>query len=386
MWRTRLTEKRLINPEEVKKFKMSYYRSDYIYHHGILGQRWGKRNGPPYPLDSEDHSASEKKAGWKKSLEKGTSNSEHKLRQIREKTVQNYERNLLKEKPQKQSRKLTDEQKRKIRNVAIGAATVIGVGAAMYFAYKYHAMNNLSEDIRNSADIATMKETMFRSLDESTMVFDEGSVFHRMTAYSNIDYSNATHPIYTSWKKEDVATYATLLKDWSGTGKRYDVTLQALEEIRVPTKKKAVEIFEHLWNENPEYREQLKKTMVDKYSRGMSKMIAEHLAEKALADDPFKAAMYSIVLQQEDSKMLIDRYKSLGYNAIEDYFDKGELADMPIVIFDPSTSLRKTGERFVDKQFKIQILKDLLKSGTTSIGAGKEDIKDVLWAVKTGKL
>lgn len=376
----------MINPEEVKKFKMSYYKSDYLYHHGILGQRWGKRNGPPYPLDAQDHSASEKKAGWKKSLEKGTSNSEHKLRQIREKTVQNYERNLLKEKPQKQSRKLTDEQKRKIRNVAIGAATVIGVGAAMYFAYKYHAMNNLSEDIRNSADIATMKETMFRSLDESTMVFDEGSVFHRMTAYSNIDYSNATHPIYTSWKKEDVATYATLLKDWSGTGKRYDVTLQALEEIRVPTKKKAVEIFEHLWNENPEYREQLKKTMVDKYSRGMSKMIAEHLAEKALADDPFKAAMYSIVLQQEDSKMLIDRYKSLGYNAIEDYFDKGELADMPIVIFDPSTSLRKTGERFVDKQFKIQILKDLLKSGTTSIGAGKEDIKDVLWAVKTGKL
>lgn len=40
----------------------------YLAHHGILGQKWGQKNGPPYPLDAGDHSASEKKAGWKKSL------------------------------------------------------------------------------------------------------------------------------------------------------------------------------------------------------------------------------------------------------------------------------------------------------------------------------
>jgi hypothetical protein len=42
-----------------------------ITHHGILGQKWGKRQGPPYPLDGSDHSAAEKKAGWSKSLNKG---------------------------------------------------------------------------------------------------------------------------------------------------------------------------------------------------------------------------------------------------------------------------------------------------------------------------
>lgn len=33
-----------------------------LYHHGILGQKHGQRNGPPYPLRDGAHSAAEKKA------------------------------------------------------------------------------------------------------------------------------------------------------------------------------------------------------------------------------------------------------------------------------------------------------------------------------------
>lgn len=37
-------------------------KDESLSHHGIEGQKWGVRNGPPYPLSAGDHSAAEKRA------------------------------------------------------------------------------------------------------------------------------------------------------------------------------------------------------------------------------------------------------------------------------------------------------------------------------------
>lgn len=260
----------------------------------------------------------------------------------------------------------------------------------MYFAYKHHAVNNLADVMSaGNADKSMLKQTMLRSLDDATMVFDKGSIFHRMSAVGGVDYSNATDPMYLSWKKVDVATYMTRLKDWSGTGKRYDVVFEAMQDIKIPTKKKAQEVFEELWNSDPEYRRQLKEALIGAYTDkrvGLSPLMAKLQAEADLKTDPFAKAMYTIVRQNPDSKKLIDRFKALGYDAIEDYFDKGTVSESPFIVFNPSKTLTKKGETFVTKQMKIETLKDLMKDGTTKMTAGTEYVSDILRYIRLGLL
>ena len=48
---------------------------DWLEHHGIQGQKWGVRNGPPYPLDYEQHNSSEKSKNPKGSLDNYENNN-----------------------------------------------------------------------------------------------------------------------------------------------------------------------------------------------------------------------------------------------------------------------------------------------------------------------
>lgn len=104
------------------------FESNYLAHHGILGQKWGQKNGPPYPLGASDHSDSEKKAGWRKSIQGKIQNIRRKSKKFQKdqdsynksKTLVERFKNLNKLEEKQLSKKgipINDDERKEIANL-----------------------------------------------------------------------------------------------------------------------------------------------------------------------------------------------------------------------------------------------------------------------------
>ena len=129
----------------------------YLSHHGILGQRWGKRNGPPYPLGAEDHSAREKKEHWRRSLSKDSPAKES------EKGQKKAESGGGKSK----KNGLSDNQKRAIKIGTAALATALATYGA-YKLVKYGKLDGMIERGRAEID-AFLKENGQQRINTSSI-------------------------------------------------------------------------------------------------------------------------------------------------------------------------------------------------------------------------
>lgn len=164
-----------------------------LYHHGVAGQRWGKKNGPPYPLSASAHSASEKKAGWRKSLDAGGGKGRSK-RSTKSKAVR------VEKAAGKKISRFTPEQKAKAKKIAKTALIVAGAIAitalAGYGAYRgVKALNaayyaKISKDYHRAIkEYYNSKKTWDTIHDSFKPTIDSGAHFTNKTARDIVNNS-----------------------------------------------------------------------------------------------------------------------------------------------------------------------------------------------------
>lgn len=67
---------------------MQKKHEDYLMHHGVDGQKWGVKHGPPYPLDSSKSTGSRLKTKKKLDFKKSSKDFEKRFKKEKEKLIE----------------------------------------------------------------------------------------------------------------------------------------------------------------------------------------------------------------------------------------------------------------------------------------------------------
>lgn len=324
----------------------------YIYHHSIKGQKWGIRR-----YQNEDGSLT---SAGKKRYDEPNSNGNAKSY---EKKKSQHRKNLEKK---FRNQGLSKEDAEKAAEKRIKAEKVVAiVGAiAVTAAVAYVAKNKYCQEYTDS-------------------VLKAGTKFQTITTNP---LQNINDRFYAAYKKTDKTIYKGMYgKQLASRGEKvFNMTTEAVKDLKVPSRKKAAEVFADLYEKDPSF-EQAVKSNIEKYRFGMifggtpgQKKILDAASRnlsdrKVLLNEGYNA--FNLGLANRDPEMAKEwnkfygKLKELGYNAIGDLNDQkysGFKSKNPVIVFDMESvtkkSIQEIGKTEIDKNF---IAQDFIRNGKT---------------------
>jgi len=203
----------------MEMYGYEFAREDDLNHHGILGQKWGKRNGPPYPLDAGDHSAAEKKAGWRKSLDAGEIHKQHheNVVSIKNSSASKAEKQrALAAEEEDYNKKLTEArlsaaQKEKVKKVVMAVGGVAVAAAVGYAVYK---SGITKDDIKNAIGGT---DTWLNNLQESGKF---GNAHFDTDHKAGMDWAKKNLWSTDYWKNQLTEAERTAIRRYTGVAYR----------------------------------------------------------------------------------------------------------------------------------------------------------------------
>lgn len=319
---------------------------DELYHHGILGMQWGDRNGPPYPLSGGDHSSSEKKAGWRKSLSSSgestkvkKSNNNVKVSKSNKKSKSIFDKfddERIKGYQNKYNVSLSDAKKINEKYKKLAKGVLIGVGAVSaaalgYYAYTRYGASFIDRTIKAGVEIQNIGDPK---------IIAEGERFYG--TFKNLDKNK-----YIGLLGRETRA----LQNGAKVGElNYKNVVKAKDAIKVASNHSAQKIYNDLLKNDPNFSSNVKKVFG-------SNVDYKDFNRQALLYSPDSNI-------KELQGAFFNALKGKGYGAVNDVNDQlnsGFNAKAPTVFFDKSklegtVSSVLLNNQEVDKAYKREMI------------------------------
>ena len=362
-----------------------YNYSYEIYHHGVKGMKWGVRrfqnkNGSLTNAGRkryDDDNSKSAAPSSKKTISKSTNIS------LNTSVKKSNHRLKLEEKYKQQG--MTKEQAEIAAEKRIRTEKIVAVVGAMTVAAATAYVVN--KNIKYRAD----------------SIIKSGTTMQRITLNKNETLDNA---FYSSYKNSDKLKYkgkfGKELTDPRGVKSVYNMSINTNQDVKIASRKKAVDTFKDLWENDDKFRKNYNK-LVDTNVKGnqfLQDNVYNKMArkiDKASSYDKVKEKAYDLFnanlanhTPENDSmaKQFYNKLKEQGYDAIIDVNDNkysGYRTKKPVIIFNGNNKIsvsdvKKMSNEEIEKTYLKNIGTSVVKgiAGTSGVAAGSAYVKNIL--------